>query len=200
MKIIVFLFIIWMCWASMAMASWDGPIDVLNLGWGDQIGQVAITHTDMGDTFATLIQVDNEGNILIPDGGNQRLLIYSSAGSLMNLIKPLKYVPYLLENKRILIKARGNYIIYDYSGKQLNKFNGVVFARDVYTKDNKIIVYAWKEKKYYVYSPTGQLLKTYTERPLELGEVEEQSLGGGRYKVTIKYPDMTYTLKQRAIQ
>ena len=46
--------------------------------------------------------------------------------------------------------------------------------------------------RYSLYSPTGQLIKTSTTRPLELGVVSEQSLGGGRYKVTILYPDTTY--------
>lgn len=44
-------------------------------------------------------------------------------------------------------------------------------------------------KIYSLYSPTGQFIKTSTERPLELGKVKEQRISSGKYKITVTYAD-----------
>jgi hypothetical protein len=62
--------------------------------------------------------------------------------------------------------------------------------------DGSLVIQNYKTEKYFKYSSTGQLLKTYNEKPLELGVVNEKSLGDSRYKVTIEYPDMVYILNK----
>lgn len=47
---------------------------------------------------------------------------------------------------------------------------------------------------YYIYSPTGQLIRTSTTRPAELGQIKEQALGDKKYRIMISYPDKTYLL------
>jgi hypothetical protein len=61
-----------------------------------------------------------------------------------------------------------------------------------YSSDGNI--YTSSGNNYFLKSPTGQLISTSTTRPLELGVVSEQSLGGGKYKITITYSDMTYSI------
>lgn len=46
---------------------------------------------------------------------------------------------------------------------------------------------------YTIYSPTGQLIKTSAERPLELGKVEEKFISKGKYKITVTYQDNVWS-------
>lgn len=55
--------------------------------------------------------------------------------------------------------------------------------------DGSLILQNYKTEKYYKYSSTGQLLKTYSEKPLELGTIKEQKINEDEYKVTVTYPD-----------
>jgi hypothetical protein len=54
------------------------------------------------------------------------------------------------------------------------------------------ITHVGKSNNYYRYSFSGQLLKTYTSKPLELGVVQTQPLGNRAYRKTITYDDRTY--------
>ncbi|MCX7794234.1 MAG: fibronectin type III domain-containing protein [Thermodesulfovibrionales bacterium] len=94
-----------------------------------------------------------------------------------------------------MIKRGDRYQIYDYNGNLVNQFTGVAKYVDEITvlADNTIVVYKSDEKKFYLYSPTGQLIKTSTERPLELGWVSSVRING-HYKSIVKYPDMVYQI------
>ena len=97
------------------------------------------------------------------------------------------YNPFSIDGK-ILLKARDDYMLYDYSGNLVNSFKGVIYTPYICVNNEKIIVFNKEDNKYYVYSPTGELLKTYRERPLELGIIKNDRTKNGKYKSTIKYP------------
>ncbi|MDH7556959.1 MAG: hypothetical protein QHG94_08530, partial [Candidatus Methanosuratincola sp.] len=128
-----------------------------------------------------------------------RLYIISPVGSIIKIIEPLKYRfqmfynPFIVGDK-ILLKAKDDYMLYDYSGNLVTSFKGIVYTPEIHVVNNTIIVLNSQDNKYLKYSSTGQLLNTYTERPLELGEVKEKKLAPGRYKVTVKYPNKTWEI------
>jgi hypothetical protein len=188
-----------------AEAAWQGPNNIVNMGWGNQPGQVAITYGDTEDDFPHVFKVDKSGNIVIGDSGNTRLQLFSAAGELTKIINsvgfplgttgwPLQWE--LLRDARIFAKRGEKYQIYDYQGNLVNQFNGVAAYIDeiVVLPDDSIVAYKSDIKTYYLYSPTGQLVKTYTERPLELGKVTEKPVGSTKVKITVIYPDKTYPL------
>ena len=188
-----------------AEASWQGPANVINLGWGNQPGQVAITYGDTEDDFPHAFRVDQNGNILVADSGNTRLQLFSPAGGLTKIITPVGFPSgivgwplqwELLGGSKVFAKRGDKYQIYDFQGNLINQFNGVATYIDEIDvlPDDSIVVYKSDEKKFYQYSPTGQLIKTTTARPAELGLVKEERIGGDRYKITVSYPDRTYPL------
>jgi len=79
---------------------------------------------------------------------------------------------------------------FDSSGNLAKKVN--VYGQAIPTSEGYL--FEVSKTKYYLYSPTGELLRTTTERPSELGLVTEKSLPSGRYKSTIRYPDITYQI------
>ena len=117
---------------SMAvLAQWKGPKTVLALTIGDGPYQVGVGHyeTDLGED-AHNICVDDEGNIVIADTLNQRILIFNPSGSLQNVIqKPTIetytfWPPTMVVNpsaKRILAGVM-QMCVYDYAGNaHINK-------------------------------------------------------------------------------
>lgn len=52
----------------------------------------------------------------------------------------------------------------------------------------------YRKQQYSLYSPAGQLIKTSTTRPLELGKVSEKRISANKYKITVTYPDKAYSL------
>jgi len=55
-------------------------------------------------------------------------------------------------------------------------------------------IYVWNgENAGYQYALSGQLIKTTTKRPVELGLVTENGIGNGQYKITVTYPDKTWS-------
>jgi hypothetical protein len=50
------------------------------------------------------------------------------------------------------------------------------------------------EKIWNLYSPTGELLRTETERPLELGRVTKKRISATEYRAVIKYPDKEWVI------
>jgi hypothetical protein len=77
----------------------------------------------------------------------------------------------------------------------ISQFTGVATHITELTtlSDDSIIVYKDDESKYYLYTPTGQLLKTYTERPLELGrKMAEKRLSDKSYNIRMQYPEGIY--------
>jgi hypothetical protein len=172
----------WLCalilsiFSAEVFAAWMGPGEIVSGAWGSGDTEFGI---ERGDTIAfdkipNLI-VTPQGRIVIRDGANKRLKIYSLTGVLESIIP---YKAGLHYTELTLADSFG--------------FTGEFIG---YGLDGSIYCFRADQNKYLKYSSTGQLLNTYTERPLELGEVKEKYLGPGQYKVTVKFPDKTWEIK-----
>ena len=201
----------------LSFADWKGPINVIVGTWGTAAGQFYFEAQDTADLFPKEFAVDKDGNIIIRDEGNFRILIYNREGQLKKVIKKPNELPALdaeyywpwgiklLNNNWIAIDCdaqknnKGKYTIkkcfLDYNGKIIKKSEwGEMFPLN----DGYLFK---QEDKYYLYSPTGRLLKTYTERPLELGVVQKRERqADGRYKYTVKYDNITYIIESEGIE
>jgi hypothetical protein len=154
-------------------AAFQGPTEVASCQFGSDLGQIGLYKGDSGDTFASLEAVTPDGKIVVSDQINKKQLAYSLDGS---LIKEVKWIE----------KGKGGgQTSYDIPEYSFGPIVGYSANGNIYTSSGE---------KYYLVSPNGQLLNTYAERPLELGEVKEKYLGPGRYKVTVKYPDKTWEI------
>jgi hypothetical protein len=162
---------------------------------------VGFLSEDTFDDFPQDFLITLKGDIILWDVVNERIMDFNANGKLHKLFKPeqkigmiLKLVWGIIDNSNIIIKTAASYRIYNANGDFVRKFIGVEtnIEKLKVLPDNSIVVYKYDENKYYKYSPIGELLKTYDMRPLELGVINENSLGGGKYKTTIQYPDITY--------
>jgi len=192
---------------AISFADYVGPTVIIEGLWGKGDLDFGFEHGDTMDSFPGIIFVDILGNIIIGDSVNSRVKIYSSKGvGLLNFTYKAITVPYGGWPANLRVKAGvGIFSIYeklqkyDYKGKLIWAID-IPGTRDYWVLKDGSVILQDISKNYIKYSPNGQLLKTYTERPLELGVVKEESLGGRGYRVTIKYPDMTYSLNKGPFQ
>ena len=154
--------------AHFASAAWTGPNEIVSGVWGSGNDQFGIVYEDASEMFAD-ISITSEGKIIVRDGLNGRLKIFNLLGGLESVI------PYRL-----------NLHATELTTADMFGFTGYFIG---YGINNTDYYFRADQKKYIKYSSTGQLLQTYTERPLELGLITEKKLAPDQYKVTVKYPD-----------
>lgn len=196
---------------GLVFAGWTGPQQILSGSWGSDAGQFYYAFGDMFDEFPKTFAIDNNGLIVIGDEGNSRITIFNTTGALEKTITKPPELPqedgaygwpsdlrmYVGGNSLVIscqyqkvpmgIRPSKKCIL-DYNGALLSKID---FGQTFPVESGFIIL---RNKTYFLYSPTGQLLQTYTSRPLELGLMNSQKIGTGTYKTTIKYPDFTYAI------
>jgi hypothetical protein len=163
----VFVFI------SRGEAAWQGPAEILSGIWGNDVGQFGLRQGDSEDDFPDIEAVTFDGKIILTDVVNKKQIVFDSAGG---FIKEVKWV---VKNKA------GGKTTYDIPEFSFGTIAG-------FSADGNL--YSSVGDKYFLTSPTGQLLKTYTERPLELGRVKTQKIAEKQWKVTVKYPDKEWTI------
>jgi len=176
-----------------------GPVEVVIGSWGSSAKQFGKDQQDSGTFLPREFGVDKEGIIVIADKVNNRIQLFKPDGSLYTIINRPMEIKDNLWPWTLIVLPDGNSLmaeltIVDYAGSILKKVNIERFER--YASPNSYIIYDLNKNIYNRYSPTGQLIETYKEKPLELGVVKGRSLGGKRYRTTIKYPDMTYTINK----
>jgi hypothetical protein len=159
---------------QITFGKWTGPVEVVNGIWGKDDREFGVESGDISDRLPWLTAVLYDGKIVISDQVNGREIIYNSSGTLF------KVVPSRIQSGAERI-VNPEYPLYQYWNVQ------------GYTTEGNVWI---KKRKYLLKSATGQIIKTSTERPAELGIVQEKSLGSGKYKVTITYPDKIYTLNK----
>jgi len=179
--------------------AWQGPFEIIVGQWGKDSHQFGIERGDTGDIFPKSFGVSNSGKVVIADNINEVLHIFNSDGSFWkNISKPVKrkWWPYsVIVNGECAVVAYTDYThIFDLETGKLKSVATNIGGAS-YISNDCLKIYVYKgSKKWKVYSPTGQLLETYKEKPLELGKVKERSTGSKRYKVTIKYPDKEWVV------
>jgi hypothetical protein len=169
--LLIILILTGVCFSSVE-ASWVGPQTIISGGWGSADNEFENEWDYTYHRFPIKIIVLANGDIWIPDGYvNKRLKLYSNAGKLKKIIK--------------LHEESHSFPEYWFIGQ----FEGVGFDGTVYMSN-----YMGKGL-YAFYSPTGELIKTTLERPLQLGKVEVLSLENKQYKTTVTYDDAIYRIK-----
>jgi len=179
-------------------AKYIEPITIIDGRWGNGDSDFGFESGDTADSFPGILHVDKLSNIIIGDGVNHRIKIYNYKGILKNNFKYKDISPIGGWPMNLKVKAGvGIFSIYeklqkyDYSGKLIWSINVPGFI-DYWILDNGEIFYQEDRMKYLHYSSTGQLLKVYEMRPLEIGIVYEGSSGNGKYKSSIEFPDFKY--------
>ena len=202
--LIIFLgFILSVSIAVKSDAAWEGPTEIISGGWGSEIGQFGVSYGDSADQFPNMIVISASGKVLIGDSINKRVQVFNADGIFSNSIIP-KGLPasyliqwplslYICGNSNIYTRISEYLQIYNISGELAQNFTtirgGIAFI------DQQCNFYTYNPSKnlYALYSPAGQLIKTSTTRPLELGVIKEQKLGESNYKITVSYPDREYS-------
>ncbi len=200
-KLVIGLIILWSFLGSMAIAAWQGPAEVIIGTWGSNDDQFGIEYGDTHDIFPGSFDVSIEGYIVISDGVNGRFKLFNLNGQLLRNITPPVENPkgwvikpkfvnsniFLIVGKMFFFSLTGEVVTtIDAPGKisfNWGNYNGKLYVEQTGP------LYQWL-----VYSPTGQLLQTYTSKPLELGVIKERKLAPGQYKVTVKYPDKEWVI------
>lgn len=176
----ILTFLIIISFTSIVDAAWEGPIELISGTWGSNNDQFGIKYGDTNDVFAGPFYILSDGGIIIQDIiKNARYKMYGADGTLRKALKCDEVSPNVyneecnIDGKYIQTTSDGN-IWSDLSEHQ--------------------------KPKYSLYSPTGALIRTTTERPLELGKVKEKKTATG-YTYTVQYPDLvnpntvkTYTI------
>lgn len=205
LKVILIAIIIGSSLISVAEAAWNGPVEVLSGAWGNKVGQFGIDHGDSGDQVPNMIVISTSGKILIGDSFNKRIQVFNADGTFSNLIIPQGFpasYPAVVEwplslficGDQNIYTERNEYTqIYALAGSLVQNLINLDGGINYIDKQCQIYTYNPGAGRYVLYSPTGELIKTYTSRPPELGVVTETPLGNGQYKVTVTYPDRTWS-------
>jgi hypothetical protein len=199
-KIILLSFLGLFLLTSNSHAGWQNPVEIIRGAWGNGPSQFFFGAGDTVDTFPRDIGIDSQGRLFINDESNLRIQIFANDGSLAGIIGAPQGVntalgwPY-----NIYVHPSGTFVasyegphkfFYDSSGNLVNKSN--IYGAAVPTTEGYF--FEVTKTQYALYSPTGQLIKTSSERPLELGKVSEKILGVKKTKITVTYPDKIYSL------
>ncbi len=186
---------------TIAWAGFAGPSTIIQGNWGSGDTDFGFESGDTMDSFPGLVVVDEAGNVIIGDGVNSRIKIYDSSGNLQKSFSYKSISPGVGWPANLRAKAtKGIFSIYeklqkyDYGGNLVWAVVLSGFEDFWIAEDGGVWVQEYGKSRYNNYSPTGQLIKTSAERPLELGRVQEESLGYRRYKTTVTYEDATYTI------
>lgn len=164
-----FTFVVFLSIASNCFAAWLGPIEVAKGGWGQEEVDFGIRYQDTYDSFPQRIYINKDGKVVVGDINNGRRKIYFE-GVLQKITKCVQ-TPEGNWNEECNIS--GDYLLTNKEGN----------------------VWTIKKGKYCLTTPTGELLATYDEKPLELGvKSKRRNPADDTWTTTIQYEDATYAV------
>ena len=213
LKTIIMATLIIVIMATPIFASWTGPQEVLSGTWGNGQAQFYFESGDTEDIFPRQLSVDKNGNVIIADEGNARIVIYDLSGKLIKILQKPAQLP-AADNlfgwpSGLSVYSGGNSLTVtcqyqqDQEGAQPSKecfldYDGNILAKadlaEVFPIDTGYVLLNYKTSTYGIYTPTGQLIKTSTTKPPELGIVKSQRIADKQYKVTVTYPDQSMVI------
>jgi hypothetical protein len=203
MKILITVFVVFVSF-SPAYAKWNASGEILSGSWGDGIGEFGFIHADPVDGLPEEFLVDIDGNIIISDQMNKRIQVFQNG--LISVVYPLdlkiSWEPDVWPSEKSVAIYAGHIFeteynpvqIYNYKGELVSIFN--VGSKYFKGRDLKgSLFFLGEDEKYSQYSPTGELLATYGEKPLELGvERSHRSLPGDNYLQVIEFEDVKFNI------
>jgi len=186
--------------ATTVWAGFTGPSTIIQGSWGAGDANFGFESGDTLDSFPGLLVVDETGNIIIGDGVNLRVKIYDATG-VWKTNFTYNGITVELGGWPTDLRAKANVGIFSiYEKLQKYDYNGnLVWSvamngfQNFWVTDGGVWVQAYGQSKYSLYSPTGQLIKTSTTRPLELGVAESGLKGSSGYLQRVKYPDRVFS-------
>ena len=190
------------------IASWSGPDEIVKGGWGKGEKEFGFRPGDIKDQIPWNFLLLSDGKIVIEDWLNNRLKLYLPTGAYLKSIVQPGFGLYELDSEKIIsfkwnakLKKRniGIYSIMQEKWLWVDHANSFKYVSNIELAVLNRNIFIWDGKNGYQYSPTGQLLETYKERPLELGVVKRSRGAGRTQKYTVKYDDITYTFKSERI-
>ena len=201
MKRLTIIIVFILLHSSMAAAGFIGPTTIIEKQWGKGDTAFGFNAGEIKDQFPEKFIVLTNGSIIIEDWVNDRLKIYNGDGTYSKSIKQPGLGFCELDSDRIIMFSWDKVV----KGQSIGVFNlsqekyiwidrSRIFDSDsasVNFANNNIFV--WDGKNGYQYTPTGQLIKTSATEPPELGIVQSQKIADKQYKVTVTYPDRSWS-------
>ncbi len=185
-----------------ALAGWVGPTNVITALWGENPGQFYYPTGGTEPEFPENFGVDNFGNIVINDWGNNQIQIFDSQGILKHAVLPPLDLLALLKiaawPRKLYVHHSGDFLVYygknqyfySADGAMIKKINDPV---ECVIGDSGFVF--WHSiNEIHVYSPTGELLSVTSERPLELGCVTQSKVVSGQYNYKVEFPGKTWLI------
>jgi hypothetical protein len=152
------------------------------------------------DIFLVIFYVRSDGTYIEPAAG-YNVNVYGASGLLrsFNTSRGADFeAEYNFYDQYIYLEGSGkwkNHIyVYNYNGNLVSTISSYSGNFESALSNGDFITHILKTENYYRYSISGQLLKTYASRPLELGVAKNQAIGNGKYKTTIMFDDRAYSL------
>ena len=206
-KILILLFISLLPTIT-ADAAWKGPVEVVSGRWGSKPGEFGSTVDDMGRWSPMGFCVTATGFIVVGDHLNSRIQVFKPKGEFHATFGP-KNIPKseYQDGWPVNLKCFSDAIhvahgafkqVYNLNGSLRYDWKSVIGGvQKIFTDDSFITM---NLPTYYKYSASGQLLKTYSSKPLELGElVKQEEQSDHSYKTIVKFDDVTYKLHTSAV-
>ncbi len=199
-----------MCWlvlsVNSAYAEWGNAVVVVSGGWGSADSEFDLSIGDSVIDYPLLTDVSSAGEMAISDKWNGRVKTYRADGSLRNILVPpvdkpkmWTYKPLFIGNN-VVIPIR-NYYFYSPNAElvaqpespSLNIAGKAIYRGEI---DGNLYVAVGKpSERWMTFSATGELLNTYTEKPLIMGRYKTDIVlyaGNKLQQTTIDYLDVTW--------
>jgi hypothetical protein len=183
------------------LASFDGPKEVLVCSWGNKDFEMGLEITQYGLVGGGLIGVGKDGLLVVGDGVNRRIKVYSQNGQWIRNIEPQGVILSPLggwpSNLKVgdggLLTLKKKYQKYGLDGSLIFSIEQKGY-KDFWFGTAGEVYLETPYKKFQKYSPSGELLATYDNKPLVLGVKVSERRMGDFYQTTIQYDDITYSL------
>ena len=179
-----------------AVAIWSGPEEVVITTWGEGPEKIGLIEGDTiaYDDFAHSFDISADGKIVIADTVGGEIEVFDSTGTyLYSISSPLEWDgwPYSVvvngSDCAVVgyVEITHTFLLTNGSLKGIAKNMGGA----KYVSRDCSRIYSYAQGQWRIYTPTGQLLSTSTQRPLELG----------RWRFTCKAPSWARSEKHCVI-
>ena len=177
MKNVLIVVLVQLIFVTNSYGAWQETVELLSGGWGAGADQFGIKYEDTHDTIPDRFYVLLNGSVIVRDLLNGRRKIYDNTGAIKTILKCSRNDTGELNEE---CRFKGRYLATNSAG-------------NIWVDESK-----YKETKYLLYAPTGELIETYSSRPAELGIIKTKRVSASTYQTTATYPDKTFYLNKKA--
>ena len=198
---IVFICMIIFGFITSVNAAFHEPEEILRSNFGSGDLEVGYEENQYGYVGGDLIGIAGNGNIVIGDGINKRIKIYSVDGVLKKNIFAQEislsslggWPTNLKVGEDGILTLRIKFQKYGIDGALIFSIDQQGY-RNYWVARSGYVYLETPQKKFKKYSPTGELLATYDKKPLELGIKTARRRAGidNKYDATVRFEDITY--------